>query len=227
MNCTEYREKLTGTLAASETVPPGELSAHQQSCPGCRAFHDSQVNLFRSMDLGLLAVANEPIPPSFLPGVRARLNQEPTPHRAWFAGWRFALLAATAVTALLVGLLWHRPVTHPGVTDNGHAAPLAAGNRIPAVLPAQNSPQVSMTRAPRRASSPLSPAEVSATEPEVLVLPQEREAFARFVARLPEEKNVALALTRPAPERADLPVEIALLDLGNIEVKPLQSEARE
>ncbi len=62
-------------------------------------------------------------------------------------------------------------------------------------------------------------------EPEVIVLAEEREAFAEFVAEVPQEPSVALALTRPSPESADEPLEIALLRIDGLEVKPLESFA--
>jgi len=49
---------------------------------------------------------------------------------------------------------------------------------------------------------------------EVIVLPDEREAFARFVARLAEEKQVAAGLPHLAPKQEDAPMEIAPLRIG-------------
>lgn len=227
MNCTQYKDNLLDALAADETILPTDLLAHQQSCADCRAFHESQANLFRSMEAGLFAVANQPVPPSFLAGVRVRLGEQPAPHRSWFAGWHLAAVAATTVAALLVVLLWHRPVARPGISLNRQVASQTVDNQLPPALAASNSAAISASPVHRGMNPVLSPAVVSEAEPEVLVLPEEREAFARFVARLPKEKNVALALAHPAPERVDAPVEIALLDLGNIEVKPLESESRE
>jgi hypothetical protein len=51
---------------------------------------------------------------------------------------------------------------------------------------------------------------------------EERQAFARFVAELPDEREVALALTRPASALEDVPVEIALLQIESLELKPLE-----
>ena len=42
---------------------------------------------------------------------------------------------------------------------------------------------------------------------------EEREAFARFVAVLPMQNEVAVALTHPAPSKPDPPVQIALLQI--------------
>jgi len=80
----------------------------------------------------------------------------------------------------------------------------------------------SHTRTKKSATSAvLSPAPAEPV-PEVIVLAEERQAFAKLVAELPKEKEVALALTRPAPAVPDVPVEIALLMIGIVEVKPLE-----
>ena len=227
MNCKQYKEKLTDTLAAGETTLPAELSAHQQACADCRAFYESQAGLFRSMDAGLRAVANQPVHPSFLPSVRAHLDQQASSLRPWFPGWGLVAVAATAIFAVTAGLLWHRPVVPPGLPEDAPVISQAMGNPILAVQPPPSLPAASRDRTHRRVKPVASPAKVSEAELEIIVLPEEREAFARFVAKLPEQKEVALALTRPAPVNEDAPVEIALLDLGSVEVKPLESEARQ
>jgi hypothetical protein len=58
---------------------------------------------------------------------------------------------------------------------------------------------------------------------EVLVLAEERAAFARFVSDLPEERDVAVALTRQEADGNDKTVEIALLRIDELDVKPLES----
>jgi hypothetical protein len=62
---------------------------------------------------------------------------------------------------------------------------------------------------------------------EVMVLAEERAAFVRFVTDLPEEREIAVAFTRPATEAKDEPVEIALLRIDDLEVTPLESPNQE
>ena len=57
---------------------------------------------------------------------------------------------------------------------------------------------------------------------EVIVLADQREAFARFVAELPKEKEATAGLTRPASEPEGVPVEIALLQIHELKVEPLE-----
>ena len=72
-------------------------------------------------------------------------------------------------------------------------------------------------RTPSPASEPLA-------EPalEVIVLPEEREALARFIAQVPDHPAALLALTRPAFQGNESAVEIALLTIKPLEVKPLE-----
>jgi hypothetical protein len=63
--------------------------------------------------------------------------------------------------------------------------------------------------------------------PEVIILSEEQRAFAKFVADVPEEPAVALALNHPSPPPADSSSEIALLQIDSLEVKPLESTAKD
>jgi hypothetical protein len=61
----------------------------------------------------------------------------------------------------------------------------------------------------------------------VIVRPEERRAFAQLVAELPANRNMALALANPAPAQAEDSLEISLLQMGSVEVKPLGAKLRE
>ena len=63
--------------------------------------------------------------------------------------------------------------------------------------------------------------------PEVIVLAEEREAFGRFVAKVPENPQKAVALTHAAAVQQDLPVEIALLQIERLKVDLLEPAAEE
>jgi hypothetical protein len=64
----------------------------------------------------------------------------------------------------------------------------------------------------------------ASSKPEVLVPPDERVAFARFVATLNERNDVARALLAAAPEKKDALVSVDLLQISEIEVKPLEGQ---
>jgi hypothetical protein len=62
---------------------------------------------------------------------------------------------------------------------------------------------------------------VASSQLEVLVPPDEREAFARFVAVLGERREVALALAKPAPQTKDEPAGLEPLQINGLEIKLL------
>ena len=227
MNCKQCQEKILEALASDAALLPSEVSAHRETCPVCREFYETEASLFHAMDSGLQAIVNEKVPLSLIPDLRAELHQQPIASRAWNPSWSFALVAALAVLAMGAGFFRHGPQIRPNPSEIGPVASRGVGNSMPAVYPppklATGGPHRSNNRASSAATLP-APAE---PPPEVIVLAEERAAFAKFVAKLPEEKEVALALTQPAPAAPDAPVEIALLEIGSVEVKPLEATARE
>ncbi len=83
MNCKD-RKRRSRCAGCGAGEPLRKLAMHVQSCEGCRTFCAQQGQLFRAMDTGLRAMANEPAPPSLLPGVRARMLEKPVARRPWF-----------------------------------------------------------------------------------------------------------------------------------------------
>jgi hypothetical protein len=67
----------------------------------------------------------------------------------------------------------------------------------------------------------------ASSKPEVLVPPDERVALARFVATLNERNDVATALLAPASEKKDALLSVDLLQISEIEVKPLEGQGTE
>jgi anti-sigma factor RsiW len=97
MNCQEVQEKISKALGAGKSAA-ADVLAHKESCPACRAYSDAQQKLFRSLDAGLQAIANAPVPPSLLPSVRSRIENT-APRHAWIYTW----LPAGAAVVLLCG----------------------------------------------------------------------------------------------------------------------------
>ena len=228
MNCQSIRVELINGLASGETPIAGEVAAHVRECAGCQAFYKSQSTLFHSMNSGLQVMANQAVPPSLVPGLRARLDQEPLMRRAWFPGWSFA--AAIAVVAILVaslGFVLHRPAEHPNLPGSEPIASRSVDNPAPLVQSAQKRASAPRRRVVKRAGAPVPAIAPAEALPEVIVLAEERRAFAQFVAELPEERNLALALTKPAQTTPDAPIEIALLQIERLDVKPLEATSRE
>jgi hypothetical protein len=223
MNCKLCQEKILESLAVGTEPLASEVSTHKDSCLACRGYYDTQQNLFRSIDAGLRSFANHPVPPSLVPGVRARLDEKSTPRRSGYFSWSFAAVAALVILTAGIGYTLRRPENHPNSREVFSVASRSASNPVPAALPPAKSSNV----APRPIAKRVSPDAASTTAPEIIVLAEERQAFARFVAEIPREREVAMALTKPAREQADDPLEIALLQIESLEVKPLEGTARE
>ena len=228
MNCERVREDLVSSLAAGECPISRELEFHLRSCEGCRSYYEIQAALLLSIDSGLQTMMNQQVPASLLPGLRARMSQQPAPRIPWIPGWGFAAaIAAVAVLTFTFGPLLRRPETHPKFSANSTIAPVRGSNPSSSE---QFAPKLEVTQRPftHKPADPVIPVPVS-SEPstEVIVLAEERTAFAHFVSALPKNPDLATALTHPAPFPPDLPMEIALLRIDSLEVEPLSATPRE
>jgi hypothetical protein len=219
MNCASAQTEIVDAMASHESGLRGELHQHVDECARCRAFLANQTSVASVIDSHLRLIANEPVPPSLLPRVRARLEQEAVP-RQGILRWQFVTLAATVVLLIAIGVRMLRldtPVRAPQAF--ARVAPESPIVNRP-VSPQVEEPAPKTSRAPAAAHRTNVSAHSSPTE--VLVLPEEQQAFQRFVSHISQDQDSAKALVVSAPDRADAPVEIALLAITNVEVKPLE-----
>ena len=225
MSCEQYREKMFDVLADGATALSVEISAHLGICAGCREFYEEQRSLLAAVDAGVRAMVNEEAPASLLPMVRARIEEAPTRRKTWHPAWGMAV-AAAVILAIGLGMIrhsqeqngqWTEVVRVPSPDSAAIVTtPGASGMEQRAEQKKQSVPRKAMARN-------LVP---SSQVAEVMVLVDEREAYATFVARLPEERAAAAGLVRPAAQQEG-PVEIALLQIKELEVDPLErSEAK-
>jgi hypothetical protein len=223
MNCLQYQARILDSLAAGERDQSAELSSHQEFCTACREFFAAHQSLFLSVDAGLRSIMNETVPASLLAGVRARMDEPSAPSRAWYSHWCLAAVTAVAILAISLNYAFRRTEVRQGSQGISSAASANAGNPQPVAKPVQRSAHILRKSSAKRSCS----VACSAPDPEVIVLPEERQAFARFVSEIPEERTVAVALARHAPAAADDSVEIALLQIDGLDVKPLEPTANE
>ena len=225
MNCKRVQKKINRALASSESIP-GELEQHLLDCPHCCAFFASQTSLFGSIDSQLRRIANEPAPRSLLPGVRARLQVASSPRPQWMSTWGFAAITVLMILTSAVSVPMRRRTASELKT--GIAGPMASSassaNRSPvadhhALVTAPQPGRARVTARARVASA--------ASTQEVLVLREEQGAYAHFVNQLSRDRDSAIVLTTVAPAIDDAPVEIALLTIESVEVKPLESSDSE
>jgi hypothetical protein len=228
MPCEHYKDALI-EAAATGAGPQGELRVHLAACGSCRATLEQEQFLFTAIDSGLRTTTNAEVPVSLLPRVRARLNEAVAPWLRWMQPLIFA--SASVALAFLLFLVV-RPHRHPS-DDQARRVPV-----IPAPVTAAPHPRPENSLLPTQIAS-TGPTQLrsgknstlfhlaASSNPEVLVPPEEREAFARFVVALRGRGEVALALVTPAAQTRDEPLGIELLHINRIEVKPLEEQQTE
>jgi hypothetical protein len=229
MPCEHYKDALIEAVAEG-AGPSGELRAHLAECASCREAFAHEHSLFAAIDSGLHATANSEMPASLLPRVRTVLDEASTPQLRWLQPVVF--ISAGAVLAFAIFLI-ARPRHAPpeDVAKQGGVAVPAAVARAANANPGQNVPegtQIAAIRAPHfhPARNSTNSSSAASSNPEVLVPPDEREAFARFVAVLNEHSDVAAALVGKAPQK-DAVVTADPLRIPDIEIKPLEGTETE
>jgi hypothetical protein len=225
MNCTRARKSIIGALAAGESGIHGKLGQHLGACASCRAFSKRQASFFRDVDSHLRLVVNERVPPSVITGVLARLPRVESPRPPWLSTWRIAV-AALAVLAAAVSLQLRHSNTIDRVSESPAQIVAGAANADhlqPANGRAQMTPpETSHLHGVRKANTPEPPA-----TPEVLVSREEQEAFAHFVNKFSVDRDTAIALVTAVSQKDEATLEIALLKIQSVEVKPLEGSESE
>jgi predicted anti-sigma-YlaC factor YlaD len=227
MNCKGARERITDSLAAGQANLVGGLAIHVQSCEECRTFCAQQGQLFRAMDTGLRAMANEPAPPSLLPGVRARM-QETYARRPWF--YRLLPVAAILIVAALIGVpMLRRSMQSGGVQvtvipnrgEDGVAArwPLAEQTEKSVASTAGQAGAVRRSSRPPAGRRP-----AQATAAPIVVASQESQAIRQLAAAVLQSPAWAEAMVHPAAPRSDQMEPIEPVEIANLEVKALSEE---
>jgi hypothetical protein len=227
MNCKNARERITDALANGQMKLAGEVAVHLLACEGCRAYHAQQAELFRAMDSGLRAMANEPVPPSLLTGVRVRLEETRTSSH-----WLYRLLPVSAVlvvAALIAVPLLRRSIRSGGVQVIAIPKHMEKSVEPPQAIAEQpdksngpRAPQEQIVHTPSRAliaRRPMRPIEVA-----VIVDPGESKGLFELAAAANQSPQIAQAMLHPV---APPPIEmepIKTVELANLEVKPLSEE---
>jgi hypothetical protein len=227
MSCEGYQEKLVETLAAGEGALGGELAAHVRVCVACREFYEAQVHLFGAIDSGVRAMVSEEIPPSLLPGVRARVEEVPIAH-TWLP-W----LMPAAVVVIVAVLMLSTLVRHRSQANNVQVAFISQNERNgsdtaqPVVLQpgSLDAPFVIKRRtirlpASRTVAQPATPPGNVA----VVIDPKEARGLQKLAETACKRPQWAMAMAHPVQFPLDELGPIHPLEFPNLEVKPLQDE---
>jgi hypothetical protein len=221
MPCEQYQDALID-LAAKGAEPAGDVRAHLAACPSCRSHMEKEQFLFGAINSGVHTAANAEIPDSFLARVRVRLAQESEPRRRAIPAWTLASAALVILAAiwtlhpqLRVGPA-QQAAKPDAVAAKSDAEPLIASSiETPAHAP------VSQAHLRRRSTRVESIQETPVLPPEVLVPPDERQAFARFLAGTHGRQDIAQAFLHRARDQESFP--LAPLQIARLEIEPLES----
>jgi hypothetical protein len=228
MPCENYREALSEAAAVDARLSP-KLRSHLDTCSSCRAAFVEETQLFAAIDTGLRTAANAEVPPSFFPGVRARLLDDSASRRGWTP---FLVFAAAAAAIVLTVLITARP--RHAINDNQAKQIFSASPRkkpeasargeasgTPAIVASSGAYRMQHQRNTTPANS------ASSNAMDVLVPPEEREAFARFIGSQPGRSGVVIAVVAAPPDNKDKRLSVESLEIAELEVKPLEALASE
>jgi hypothetical protein len=230
MPCEKYQDALID-LAASAAEPSDVLRAHLDECTSCRSYMEDERFLTASIDSVLRQTANAPLPPALLQRLDARLGQQTPPKPALYPSWLYASAALTTAVLLLLGLprLRTRDANQQGVVS----VPVRQATATQAERVALSAPRSLAPMATRHKNKPASQPP-NPSDPEVLVPPDERIAFERFLSDLNGREDLAIALVKPMQEQRQphtasvampAPVEVPDLETIALTVQPLSEIA--
>jgi hypothetical protein len=223
MPCENYREALI-EAAAADSAPSTELRSHLDACASCRAAFTEEQQLFAAIDTGVRLTANAEVPPSFLQRLSARLEAAPSSQRRWTSLLVYAAASAAIVVTVFIAAR-PRHAINDAEAKQVLRAPIPETPVRPAgehVAGSRNTvTAIRSYRVPQPRDSH-SPGSVTSTGLEVIVPPDEREAFVRFVSTRKERGDVAIAVVAPAAGHEDAPLSVEPLLIAKLEVTPLE-----
>jgi hypothetical protein len=224
MPCEKYQHALID-LAASDAVPDRVVRSHLAGCRFCRSYLQREQVLFATIEFGVRQSTNAPLPSSLLQRFEAGLAQETLAKIAPRRNWIYAACAAVAFLALALLILRPRTTLERIASTHTPEAPVQQKGAVGETpgAPARSSlpvakGNVGRNPGPKRA---VARAAVSAG-PQVLVSTEERDAFRRFISRVGERKEVAIALVSPSPENVTNPLKVEDLQISWLEIEPLK-----
>jgi hypothetical protein len=232
MLCEKYKPALI-EAAITGVEPTSAIREHVESCATCAAELTQQRRLIASIDANLHRQMNVPVPASILHRLEAHVAQQPQslPSRSLKLAWLYTAAALAAAAALILftmpRLRTHKPNTQ--AIAHSQPAPFQAArpstNERPEMipLPLKPAPQLE-TRSVKRHSQA-----VAASQPEVLVPPDEQIALNKFVAHWSVRREFVVAFATPVDHGFEPPfkgLEIPDINTAEIVIEPISTEAR-
>ncbi len=226
MSCERYRDKLVDALASGEGAPGGEIATHLRVCSDCRGFYEAQRLLFGAIDSGVRVVMNEAVPPSLLPGVRARMEEVQVAGTDWKFSWNVLAAAAVVALAALGFVARHEPRTTPVLVETAASAGIVPG-KIAKVPATEKAGHPTIRRSHKESGESYPSTESANASSKVLLPAEERVGYEQYI------RTVRAGSRSPAREAKFVdpieivPQEIAQLEIQKLEMNSLGEEARE
>lgn len=195
MTCNKYENALL-SAAASNDERDTKLAQHLERCLTCRTTLSLQRKLVSRIDSTLRAEVNETPPSGFLAQLRLQLTKElplrPGSNRVWHATAALGLVLIATFYPLINGRQSRvqQDLQTPTikVLQNGRVKHSAPASEDSAVRSRHHSKRPAVQNTRRQ-------------EPEVLVPPDEQQAFAQFVACVARRDGMAQAVVTRAANR--------------------------
>jgi hypothetical protein len=235
MICDHYKQDLLELAAAGAESAP-KLHAHLQACSSCRSAFENERSLLASIDSCLRSSANAEVPPSFIPTVRALVQQE-VPQESFGTRaikpvlgrlqWVPALAAATIILFIFARLdRWVKsPSTGEQFVTQQARSPVA--RQITATKPPQGSSQ-QITSANRNSLASKAvitlnknSAQTENRAPEIIVPPDQEVLLARYADQFRRQHQPSSTLLTEIDPDQTGPLRVPLIQIAELDVKPL------
>jgi hypothetical protein len=226
MSCEGYRDKLVDALAGGESSLAGDVLAHLRVCAECKRFYEAQVHLFGAIDSGVRAMVNEAVPPSLIPGARARIGDVQTAGTDWKLSWNVAALAA-AVVLVAVSFMARRGPRTTAVPHETAASARTASEKITRALAPEKAVHPVVRRSRRESGELFSNTESETASSEVQVPAEERTGYEQYVRTVRVGNRFLAKEVRFVDPIEIPPQEIAQLQIEKLEMNSLAEEAQE
>jgi hypothetical protein len=211
--------------AAGGAALQGELRVHFDACAGCRAAFEQEQSLFASIDACLRVTANADMAASFLPSVRARLDEESAPHRVWGTHWLALASAAVMIVAFFAArTVWRTNVTEKPVENAGKVDAKPPQNQNPSLAPAAKSTSRSQRQLAIGKKSPALETSVRGKDmPEVLVPGDQEVLLTEYAEQWRLHKRAPL-FAQGFDATVLAPLQVAQIQIDELDVKLLAEE---
>lgn len=223
MTCDKYENALL-LAAASDGALDAKLARHLERCSTCRVTLRSERELFSRIDSALRAQVNEDPRPGFLTQLRLRfskaLTARPRSNRAW-------PVAGAALAPILIAVLYPLLNARQSGVHGNLETPTIRVAQSARVTQSAHAGEDSAVRSHHHSKRPALRSVVR-REPEILVPPDEQQAFAQFVACVARRDAMAQAVVTPANKTANRNTElpqVSFVDIADLQLgRPRQKE---